>query len=135
MARQGESQRLLIQPARLSRILHVDRVGWSRRGGRPLGLITGIVGFAHSEQNHGYGDCRSTCFRAFEAHVNFCLTAYNLQRCNESGIPKPGTSITEYIGVRKLQDGAHTINQFNGVQRFKRAASEALAEMTIRKVA
>ncbi|MDQ3230342.1 MAG: transposase [Pseudobdellovibrionaceae bacterium] len=87
------------------------------------------------KQNHGYGDCRSTCFRAFEAHVNLCLAAYNLQRCNECGIPKPGTSIIEYIGVRKLQDGAQTINQFNGVQRFKRAASEALAEMTIRKVA
>ncbi len=87
------------------------------------------------KQNHGYGDCRSTCFRAFEAHVNFCLAAYNLQRCDESGIPKPGTSITEYIGVRKLQDGAQTINQFNGVQRFKRAASEALAEMTTRNVA
>lgn len=87
------------------------------------------------KQNHGYGDCRSSCFRAFEAHVNFCLAAYNLQRCNESGIPKPGTSIAEYIGVRKLQDGAQCLNQFNGVQRFKKAVSEALAEMTSTKAA
>jgi len=87
------------------------------------------------KQNHGYGDCRSHCFKAFEAHVNFCLAAYNLQRCNESGIPKPGTTITEYVGVRKLQDGARYLTQFNGVQRFKNAASEAFAEMTITKAA
>jgi hypothetical protein len=87
------------------------------------------------KQNHGYGDCRSACFRAFEAHINFCLTAYNLQRCNESGIPKPGTSITEYIGVRKLQDGAQSLNQFNGVQRLKKAANEALSEIMFTKAA
>ena len=87
------------------------------------------------KQNHGYSDCRSACFRAFEAHVNFCLAAYNLQRCNESGIPRPGISIAEYVGVRKLQDGAHTLNQFSGVQRFKKAASEALGEIVITKAA
>jgi len=43
------------------------------------------------KQNHGCWDCPSTCFRAFEAHVNICLTGYNLQRFNESGVPKPGT--------------------------------------------
>lgn len=81
------------------------------------------------------GDCRSSCFRAFEAHVNFCLAAYNLQRCNESAIPKSGTSLTEYTGLRKLQDGVRILNQFNGVQRFKKATNEALAEMATRKVA
>jgi hypothetical protein len=37
--------------------------------------------------------------------------------------------------VRKLLDGAQTLNQFNGVQRFKNAADEALAEITITKAA
>jgi hypothetical protein len=83
----------------------------------------------------GYGDCRSACFRAFEAHVNFCLAAYNLERCNETGIPKPGTAITEYIGVRKMQGGAQSLNRFNGVQRFKNPANEAFAEIMITKAA
>lgn len=49
--------------------------------------------------------------------------------------PRPGISIAEYVGVRKLQDGAHTLNQFSGVQRFKKAASEALGEIVITKAA
>ena len=52
IAGQGESQRLIIHPARLSRIFHVDRVGRSGRSGRSLCLIAGIVGFADSKQNH-----------------------------------------------------------------------------------
>ncbi len=87
------------------------------------------------KQNHGYGDCRSACFRAFEAHVNLCLTAYNLQRCNESGIPKPGTTITEYVGLRRMQDGAMILTQFNGVQRFKNAVTEAVADLVNTKAA
>lgn len=87
------------------------------------------------KQNHGYGDCRSANFKAFEAHINFCLTAYNLQRCREVGIPRPGTTVAEFVGVQKLQDGARSLNQFHGVQRLKKAANEAFAEITNRKAA
>ena len=44
---------------RKSEVAHsadVDRVGWSRRGGQPLGLITSVVGLADSEQDHGDGE-------------------------------------------------------------------------------
>jgi hypothetical protein len=87
------------------------------------------------KQKHGYGDCRSTCFRAFEAHVNFCLTAYNLHRCDESGVPKPGTTITEYVSMRRMLDGAKILTQFNGAQRFKNAVNEAVAEVINTKAA
>ncbi|WP_176736376.1 transposase [Oligoflexus tunisiensis] len=87
------------------------------------------------KQNHGYGDCRSANFKAFEAHINFCLTAYNLQRCNEAGIPRPGTTVAEFVGVQKLCDGARSLNQVHGVQRLKKAANEALAEITTWKAA
>ena len=50
---QGESQSVIVCPARLSRIFHIDRVGGSRGSGRALCFITSIVGFANSEQNHG----------------------------------------------------------------------------------
>lgn len=87
------------------------------------------------KQNHGYGDCRSACFRAFEAHINFCLMAYNLKRCHEPDIPKPGTSIAEYIGVQRLQEGVLSLNRFGGVRCFKQAASEALEKITMTKAA
>jgi hypothetical protein len=37
--------------------------------------------------------------------------------------------------TQKLQDGARSLNQFHGVQRLKKAANEALAEITNWKAA
>jgi IS4 transposase len=82
------------------------------------------------KQEHGFGDCRSSSFRAFETHINFCLTAYNLQRCRELGLPKPGTTVMEYVAVKKIQEASLYMTQFNGVRRFKKAANEALAGIT-----
>ena len=44
---------MIPRPARLSRIFHVDRIGRGQGSRHALCLITGIVGFANSEQNHG----------------------------------------------------------------------------------
>ncbi|WP_324959869.1 transposase [Oligoflexus sp.] len=82
------------------------------------------------KQEHGFGDCQSSSFRAVETHINFCLAAYNLQRCHDPGLPKPGTTVTEYATVYKIKEASLYLNQFNGVSRFKKAANEALAAIT-----
>lgn len=87
------------------------------------------------KQPHGFRDCRSSSFRAFESHINFCLAAYNLQRCHDPGLPKPGTTVTEYTAVQKIKDVSACLNQFNGVSRFKKAANEALAAITLSEAA
>ena len=56
MAGHGESQRLLVRPTRVTRVFHVDHLGWSRSSVRLLGLIVGVVGFTHSKQDHGDGE-------------------------------------------------------------------------------
>ena len=65
-----------------------------------------------------------------ETHINFCLAAYNLQRCPDLALPRPGTTVTEYTAVTKIKEASGYLNQFNGVSRFKKAANEALAAIT-----
>jgi hypothetical protein len=61
--------------------------------------------------------------------------ADNVQRCHDRGLPKPGTTVTEYTVVQKIKDASAWLNQFNGVSRFKKAANEALSAITLSEAA
>lgn len=87
------------------------------------------------KQAHAFGDCRSPSFAAFEAHVNLCLTAYNLQRCEEAGIPKPGTTFADYVGVKKIQEASAVLTRFGGRASLKRQAAAAAREIFGREAA
>lgn len=40
---------------------------------------------------------------------NYCLVAYNPQRCHDPGNPKPGTPIAEFIGVQSLRERVQSL--------------------------
>lgn len=74
------------------------------------------------KQNFGFIDCRSRRFTAIEAHVNFCLTAYLLQK--ESGSEQ--MRIEEYVRKQELSEIKIELTKFGSVPRLKIRVDAAL---------
>jgi hypothetical protein len=62
------------------------------------------------KQNFGFIDCRSRRFIAIQSHINFCLTAYLLQK--ETG--KEQMRVEEYV---RLQEAAMMKQKLQGIRR------------------
>lgn len=75
------------------------------------------------KQNYGFIDCQSSRFTAVESHVNFCLTAYLLQR--ESG--KEQLRIEEFVRIQELESMKMELTKYGGVPRLKARIYAALA--------
>lgn len=74
------------------------------------------------KQNFGFIDCRSRRFTAIESHVNFCLTAYLLQK--ESGDRQ--MCVEEYVRKQELSEIKMELTKFGSVPRLKIRVAAAL---------
>ena len=83
------------------------------------------------KQNHGYRDARYARFGAIEAHVNLCLTAYNLVNEGISGLVRKGVTVREYMVASENEKSAQTINLFGGKARLKQQATAAMEKIKV----
>jgi hypothetical protein len=74
------------------------------------------------KQNYGFGDCHSARFTAVAAHVNFCLTAYLLQK--EGGREQMG--LERYARLDELRTINRELTRFGSVVRLKRRVHQAI---------
>jgi len=77
------------------------------------------------KQNFGFIDCRSRRFCAIEAHINFSLTAYVLQK--ESG--RRQMRIEEYVRKTELAVIKVELTKFGSTARLKTRVDAALQRM------
>jgi hypothetical protein len=74
------------------------------------------------KQNYGFGDCHSGRFTAIASHVNFCMTAYLLQK--ETG--KEQLRIEEYVRQEQLREIRGELTRFGCIPRLKTRINAAL---------
>lgn len=74
------------------------------------------------KQNYGFGDCHSARFTAVSSHVNFCLTAYLLQK--EEGKDQMG--LEKYTRLDELRRIKRELTRFGSVIRLKTRVDQAL---------
>ena len=74
------------------------------------------------KQNCGFGDCHSARFSAIASHVNFCLTAFLLQR--ETGHEQ--LQIEEHVRLDELRRIRCELTRFGSVPKVKSRINAAL---------
>jgi hypothetical protein len=74
------------------------------------------------KQNYGFRDCHSARFSAIEAHVNFSLTAYLLQK--DSGKEQMG--LEKFTRLDELRRIRRDLTQFGSLARLKTRVHQAI---------